>query len=97
MEEYQHELLDHAIKEDKLISVRSLGSDFPTDPDQAYLAYAQSLSLISYLLETYSWSEIQELLTVFKEGSTYDNALQEVYSFDTGGLEELWRAWIGKR
>ncbi len=95
MEEYHRQVLDNAIKEDKLISVRSLGSGFPADPDQASLAYAQSMSLVSYLVETYGWADMRELLDVFKEGSTYDNALQKVYSFDTGGLEEQWRAHIG--
>ncbi len=37
---------------------------------------------------------MQELLALFKEGSTYDNALQKVYGFDTDGSEELWRARI---
>ena len=95
MEEDQSEILDHAIKEDNIISVRSLGSGFPANPEQARLAYAQSLSLVSYLLDVYGWAEMRELLTVFKEGSTYSNALQKVYSFDTDGLEEQWRAYIG--
>ena len=38
---------------------------------------------------------MRELLAVFKEGSTYDNALQKVYSFNIEGLEERWRAHIG--
>jgi len=95
MEKYHREALDDAIKEDKLISVKSLGSSFPADPDKASLAYAQSDSLVSYLVDTYGWAKMRELLATFKEGSTYDKALQEVYGFDTNGLEELWRAYIG--
>ena len=95
MEEYHRQALDDAIKEDKLLSVRSLGSSFPADPDRASLAYAQSLSLVSFLIDAYDWAKIRELLATFKEGSTYDNALQEVYAFDTDGLEERWRAHVG--
>jgi hypothetical protein len=95
MEKYHRQALDDAIKENNLLSVRSLGSSFPADPDRASLAYAQSLSLVSYLVDTYGWDKMRELLAVFKEGSTYDNALQEVYSFDTGGLEEQWRVHVG--
>jgi len=95
MEEYQSQILDEAIKENTLLSVRSLGSSFPTDPDQAYLAYAQSLSLVSFLIDNYDWAKMRELLAIFKEGSTYDNALIEVYGFDTIGLEERWWAHIG--
>jgi len=94
MEYSQRQVLDNAIKEDKLISVRSLGSSFPAGPEQARLAYAQSLSLVSYLVDTYGWAEMRELLAVFQAGSTYDNALQQVYSFDIGGLTERWQAHI---
>ena len=94
MEEYQREILNRAIKEDELISARSLGSGFPADPDQASLAYAQSNSLVLYLIDTYGWAKMRELLATFKEGSTYDKALQKVYSFNIEGLEERWRAHI---
>ncbi len=94
MEEYHRQVLERAIEGDQLISVRSLGGSFPADPEQASLAYAQSLSLVSYLVLTYGWADMRELLTVFKEGSTYDNALQKVYSFNIEGLEERWRGHI---
>lgn len=94
MEEYQSQILDEAIKEKTLLSVRSLGSSFPADPDQASLAYAQSLSLVSFLIDEYDWAKIRQLLAIFKEGSTYDNTLAEVYGFDTNGLEERWQAYI---
>ena len=94
MDQYHRQALDDAIKEDKLLSVRSLGSGFPADPDQASLAYAQSNSLVSYLVDTHGWAKMRELLAIFKEGATYDNALKKVYAFDTSGLEELWRAQV---
>lgn len=94
MESYHRAALDRAINEDKLLSVRSLGSSFPADPSQASLAYAQSQSLVSYLVSSYGWEKMRELLAVFKEGSTYDNALQNVYSFDIDGLEEQWRVYL---
>ena len=94
MEEYQCEILDCAIEEDELISVRSLSSGFPSNPNEASLAYVESLSLVSYLVETYEWSKMRELLSIFKEGSTDDKALQQVYSFDIDGLEELWQAQL---
>ncbi|MBI4284672.1 MAG: hypothetical protein HY670_02070 [Chloroflexi bacterium] len=89
--------IDNAAREGRLISVRSLGASFPAGPDQALLAYAQSGSLVTYLIDTYGWPKIRDLLNVFKEGSTYDNALRKVYGFDTAGLEREWRAAIGAR
>jgi len=92
---YEQEALDQAIADNGLLSLRSLGSGFPADPDKATLAYAQSNSLVCYLIETYGWDKISDLLFMFKEGNTYDNALQEVYSFDTDGLEERWQLYLG--
>ena len=38
---------------------------------------------------------MRDLLAVFKDGSTYDSALEDIYSFDIEGLEEKWWAYIG--
>jgi MYXO-CTERM domain-containing protein len=35
-----------------------------------------------------------DLLTIFKQGSTYDEALTEVYGFDIDGLDARWRTTL---
>jgi len=94
--EYDRQLLNKAFDEGSLISVRSLASSFPTDPGQAYLAYAEAGSIVTFLIENFGWEKMRQLLSVFKEGSTYDKALQEVYGFDTNGLEAQWQEYLGK-
>jgi hypothetical protein len=83
--------LQEAILEGALISVRSLCSPFSAYADKARLAYAQSYSLVRYLLDNYGQDRMLELLTIFKRGSTYDEALIEVYGFDIDGLDARWR------
>lgn len=87
--------LEKAISKDELISVRSLASSFPTDPDEARLSYAESYSLVVFLLDNYGQDKMLEILDVFREGSGYDDALLQVYGFDMDGLNELWRASLG--
>jgi len=87
--------LDEAISNDTLFSVRSLCSSFTTDPDEARLSYAESYSLVVFLLDNYGQDKMLQLLEVFKEGSGYDDALIQVYGFDMDGLNELWRASLG--
>ena len=87
--------LEEAISNDELISVRSLSSSFPTDPDEARLSYAESYSVVVFLLDNYGQDKMLQLLDVFREGSGYDGALIEVYGFDMDGLNELWRASLG--
>lgn len=83
--------LDEAAKADSLISVRSLCSSFSAEPEAAYLSYAESYSLVEYLLINYGQDKMLKLLTLFKEGSTYDEALSQVYGFDVFGLDTRWQ------
>ena len=86
--------LQEAILEDKLISVRSLCSPFSAETEKARLSYAQSYSLVEYLLDNYGQDRMLDLLTLLKQGSTYDEALTEVYGFDIDGLDARWRGTL---
>jgi len=86
--------LEEAILEDELISVRSLCSPFSAETEKARLSYAQSYSLVEYLLDNYGQDRMLELLTILKQGSTYDEALTEVYGFDIDGLDASWRGTL---
>ena len=86
--------LNRAISEGTLISVRTLCSPFSAYTDKARLSYAESYSLVKYLLDSYGQDKMLDLLTVLKQGSTYDEALSEVYGFDIDGLDAGWRATL---
>lgn len=88
-------LLDQAIATDALFSVRSISSSFPAHPYEAKLSYAESYSLVQFLIDSYGGEKIVELLHVFKNGSTADEALLQVYGFDTEGIGERWRVSLG--
>lgn len=95
MEDYYRVLLAEAVQVGTLQSVRELGEIFSADPERASLAYAQSLSLVDYLIQQHGGEKVLQLLTEFKEGAPEDRALMSVYGVDRDGLESLWRAWIG--
>jgi len=86
--------LEKAVQEDELISVRSLCSPFSAEREKALLSYAQSYSLVEYLLHNYGQDSMLDLLALLKQGNTYDEALTEVYSFDIDGLDANWRATL---
>ncbi len=88
------QILQQAARNNTLISVQSLGSEFPTDPNQAYLAYGQSNSLVRLLIEQYDWPKMRELLTVFKDGSTEEAALKKVYGLSMSELEAKLKNYI---
>ncbi len=87
-------VLDKAIKQGTLISVKSLASPFSASSELSYLSYAESYSIIEYLVAQYGQSKMLALLDTFRKGSTYDNALQQVYGFDMARLNTLWREYL---
>jgi hypothetical protein len=94
LDAYRQSLLNEATAEGELISVRSLCGSFPTDYEQALLAYAESYSLVRFLITNYGSERMLQLLAIFKQGSSYNGALEETYGFDMEGLGSLWRARI---
>jgi len=85
--------LTAAINQGTLISVRSLASPFSANAGLTYLEYAESYSLIDYLVSTYGQAKMLALLETFRQGSTYDDALLKVYGFDMDGLFSLWKPY----
>lgn len=94
---YLQDWLKKAIDQQKLISVRRLSSPFSAKPEQAYISYAQSQSLVDFLIQNYGKDKMLQLLQLLKQGNTCDEALTKVYGFDQDGLDELWREYITKQ
>lgn len=91
---YLEALLRKAVSQGRLFSVRSLSSPFSAKPEDAYLSYAQSQSLVEFLIQNYGKDKILQLLYLLKEGNSCDEALSQVYEFDQAGLDKLWREYI---
>jgi len=83
-----------AVADNSLISVQSLASPFSANAEEAYLSYAESYSLVEYLIATYGQGKMLELLNTFHQGSGYNDALEKVYGFDMAGLNSLWRDYV---
>jgi hypothetical protein len=79
-----------ALSRGSLFSVRAMASPFSTDAALSYQEYAQSYSLIDFLISAYGQTKMAALLDAFHQGNTYDGALNKVYGFDTDGLNKLW-------
>jgi len=88
------EALEEGIRENTLISVRSLTA-LTGKPAEVNLFYGQVYSVIDFLLKTYGKEKMSELLKVFKQGRLPDDALMEVYGFDQDELDAQWRESIG--
>jgi hypothetical protein len=89
--------LSSAFTGNSLISIRSLSDPFSAYPEKAILSYAESVSVVVYLIEQYGSDTMQQFLTTFQQGSTYDGALQANYGFDMDGLFTQWKAWVNSQ
>ena len=87
--------LEEAIRDDTLLTVRSLSSGFSEVPDKAYLSYSQSYSITKFLVENHGQEKMTSLLLALRDGVTIEEALQQTYGFNTDGLEAAWREAIG--
>ncbi|MDD2471803.1 MAG: peptidase MA family metallohydrolase [Dehalococcoidales bacterium] len=97
MEEFSESYLRRAAANNDLISVQSLASPFSSDADITYLSYAQSYSLVEYLISQHGSQKMGELLYTFSLGSTYDGAFMNVFGFDIDGLDTAWQAWVKEK
>jgi hypothetical protein len=87
--------LSKAVKLGGLDSVQSLSSSFPADTAGATLAYAESYSLVKYLLENKGGREnMLELLGAIRGGSGYEEALVEVFALSIGQLDFQWKQYL---
>lgn len=87
--------LDSAIRDNTLLSLRSMSAGFGELPDKANLSYDQSYSVVKYLIETYGQEKMTSLLALLRDATAIDDALQQTYGFNTDGLEDEWRQAIG--
>lgn len=87
-------LLDQAIRSNNLIPLRSLNGAFSELPNKASLSYSQSYSVVEFLIERHGSQKIIQLLLALRDAKPIDDALREIYGFDTDGLEDEWRKSI---
>ncbi len=88
-------LVTTAAKDGQLMTLQTLSSSFPADPNQTTLAYAESGVVVEFIIKHYGKDAMAKLLDVFSQGSTYDDALKQALGVDTHGLDNAWRQSLG--
>ena len=69
-------IVERAVRNGSLISLRGLTSTFPASNTRAILAYAESNSLIRFVIDKYGKESVRRLLDAYREGVTDDEAVQ---------------------
>ena len=82
-----------AARHDGLIPLRNMNRN-PGRPDEIRLFYAQSWSLVDYMMTVHGEQRMAKLLAAIAKGDPIREAIIEVYGTTLEGLEEWWKAGL---
>jgi len=87
------QLLEQALNSDTLMSWSDLDKR-----EQVYgqpgVSYPQTLSIVSFLIDTYGFGTFRDFLTMAGRTSGYRSALDRAYGVSPTDLEAEWLAWL---
>ncbi|HEU5433417.1 MAG TPA: peptidase MA family metallohydrolase [Thermomicrobiales bacterium] len=86
-----------ALAHNALPSVRALNGQFPYDTQQALIAYAESLSIVTFILDRWGQDGVAKLIDAFHQGTTPDAATKQALGVDLDQLNTQWRAWVAQQ
>jgi hypothetical protein len=84
-----------AVSNNSVIPLDGITGQFPRTFDRFYLAYAESVSAIDYLIRTYGRDALIQLIRSYAEGRTDDEAFQDALGVDVEAFGDAWLTDIG--
>lgn len=84
-----------AVQAGNLMPLRALAAQFPTTQDRFFLAYSESVSAVSFLVDTYGRDAMVRLVRSYADGVSDDEAFTAALGVDVAGFEAAWLASIG--
>lgn len=97
MMDQKRSLLNEALLAGRVIPLRALSRGFPRDRESLTLAYEESKSIVSYMVETHGLEGLLETLRWVREGHPWEEAVQEVLGIPFYELEQSWAQSLKKR
>lgn len=84
-------LLEQAARGNDLIPLEALASSFPADTDRALLSYAQSHSVVAYIIDAYGTEALQAMVDDFKAATPLETVMQDVFGMSVDAFDAEWR------
>jgi len=85
-------LVSKAAKSKELMPLQALTGQFPTTADRFYLAYAESVSAVDYMIRKYGAAPFQKLMKTYSTGASDDEAFTAAFGVDTATVNKGWLA-----
>ena len=89
--------LNEAVLTGKIIPMRALSESFPGERESLTLAYEESQSFVSYMIDTYGLESILSILKALKEGRAWEEAVREALGISYIDLEDRWLKHLRKK
>ena len=83
-------IVDRAVQDGTIISLRGLTSTFPASNSRAVLAYAETNSLMRFVIDKFGKDSVRRLLDAYRDGVTDDEAVRLTFNVSLSDLETLW-------
>nr|MBA2276116.1 hypothetical protein [Chloroflexota bacterium] len=88
-------LVRTAAERGTVIPLEGLGGLFPTTRDRFNLAYAESVSAVSFFIETYGEERLVSLIRSYGGGVTDDQAFTTATGADLAAFDDSWLSSLG--
>ncbi|HSV92182.1 MAG TPA: peptidase MA family metallohydrolase, partial [Desulfobacterales bacterium] len=87
--------VEAAAGDGRLMPLRALGGQFPTTLERFSLAYALSVSAVDFLVRDRGPEALVDLVRIYADGVTDDEAFTAALGTDLAGFESSWLADLG--
>lgn len=84
--------LNKAAQADNLLPLNVLCAPFGIDFNQAVLSYAQSKSVVRYILDRWGSARMNELLLAYRDGATCEGGVQREFNLSLPELQAEWQS-----
>jgi hypothetical protein len=82
---------------DNLLTLAQLDRTFPSNENEADIAYAEAADVVRFLVRREEQHRFRGLVSRLRDGETMDTALLNSYGEETATLESEWRDDVSKR
>jgi hypothetical protein len=79
----------------ELVPLQGLSGQFPTTAERFFLAYAESVSAVDFLIRTHGQDALVSLIRSYADGRTDDEAFLAAIGQDVAAFEAAWLADLG--
>jgi len=84
-----------AVRASSVMPLEALTAQFPTTQERFFLAYSESVSAVSFLVDHYGRDAMVALVRSYKDGVSDDEAFQAALKTDVAGFAAAWLASVG--